>query len=203
MTRVALYARVSTVDQDPQVQLDELRALAAQRGWTAVEYIDHGVSAARLRMPARERMLEDAKRGRLDLVVVWRLDRLGRSVLDLLHVLHGLTSSGVGFLSVRDPGLDTTSAVGRLLVQLLAAFAEFERALIIERTRAGLARARARGTHLGRPMASVSEADAEAAVREHGSIRAAARALGVSVGTLHGRVRKTPLQEPAKVGGQP
>lgn len=198
--RVALYARVSTVDQDPQLQLDELRELARQRGWSPTEYIDHGVSGARMKRPGLDRLLEDARRGRLDLVVVWKLDRLGRSMIDLVHILASLEGWRVGFLSVRDPGLDTTTALGRLLFQLVAAFAQFERDLIRERTCAGLARARARGVQLGRPGAVITEAEAEAAVARHGSVRAAARALGVPLATLYSRVRKTSLQEPAKTG---
>lgn len=184
MIRAALYARVSTMDQDPELQLVELRQLAAQRGWTATEYIDHGVSGVRASRPALNRLLADAQAGRLDLVAVWRLDRLGRSVLDLVNILSQLDTAHVGFTSQHDPGIDTTTPVGRLLFQIVGAFAEFERNLIRERTRAGLARARARGVQLGRPGRLLNRAAVEAAVTAQGSIRGAARTLGLAESTL-------------------
>lgn len=199
MNRVALYARVSTLDQDPEMQLDELRAVARQRGWSVTEYIDHGVSGARMRRPGLDRLLADAQAGRINLVVVWRLDRLGRSLVDLLRILHDLSRWNVNFLSLRDAGIDTTTAVGRLLIQLIAAFAEFERAIAIERTRAGLARARARGVQFGRPPRDdLTAQQAEAAVAQHGSLRRAAAALGVPRATLHDRVRKSVSQASVK-----
>ena len=152
--RVAIYARVSTTGhgQDVGLQLDELRQVAAQRGWViADEYIDEGVSGAAESRPALDRMLDAARRGKIDLVVVWKLDRLGRSIQHLLQVLDELQQHGVGFVSVRDAGIDTTSATGRLLLHLLAAFAEYERALIKERVIAGVRRAQASGV---RPSAS-------------------------------------------------
>ena len=184
MTRAALYARVSTFDQDPEMQLAELRELARQRGWVATEYIDHGVSGARIKRPALGQLLEDARRGKLDLVVVWKLDRLGRSMVDLVNVLASLDQWQVGFLSLRDPGIDTTTPLGRLLMQLVAAFAQFERDLIRERTRAGLARARARGQVLGRPRSTFTKAQAEAAVKKHGGLRRAAEAVKMPLSTL-------------------
>lgn len=186
--RAALYARVSTFDQDPDVQLYELRELARQRGWTSTEYSDHGVSGLRASRPALDQLRADVKRGRVDVVVVWKLDRLGRSLLDLVHVLDELTRSGVGFVSARDPGIDTTTALGRLLLQIVGAFAQFERDLIAERTRAGLARARAAGVRLGRPLRELDPAAAEAALRAHGSERLAAAALGVPRSTLRARL---------------
>lgn len=207
MTRAALYARVSTFDQDPQMQLDELRELARQRGWTATEYVDHGVSGVRMKRPALGRLLEDARRGKLDLVVVWKLDRLGRSMIDLANLLACLEKWQVGFLSLRDLGIDTTTPLGRLLMQLVAAFAQFERDLIRERTCAGLARARALGKVLGRPRSALSGEDVEAAVQEYGSVRRAAEAIGVARATLYDRinggVRKTSLQSSSEVQEQP
>lgn len=185
---VALYARVSTVDQDPELQLHELRELAAARGWTCREYIDHGVSGSRFRRPALDKLLAEAQAGRVELVVVWRLDRLGRSLLDLVRLLHQFNAWSVGFISACDQGMDTTTPIGRLVFQLVAAFAEFEASLIRERTRAGLARARARGVQLGRPHRDLTPAQAAAALAEHGSERKAARALDVPRTTLRDRL---------------
>ncbi len=109
----------------------------------AGEYLDEGVSGAQDSRPGLDGLLSDAQVGKLDLVVVWRLDRLGRSLKHLLKLLDELTSYGVGFTSLRDPGIDTTTASGRLLLQLLGAFAEFERNLIRERVVAGVRRAQA------------------------------------------------------------
>jgi len=188
VTRAALYARVSTLDQDPELQLRELRELAIQRGWKASEYIDHGVSGAHFKRPGLDRLLADAQAGKLDLVAVWRLDRLGRSVIDLVRIVLQLHEWKVQFVSQHDAGLDTTTPVGQLVFQILAAFAEFERNLLRERTRAGIARARDRGVTLGRPKAGVTSAEAEAAVNRHGSQRAAARALGVAAATVKQRI---------------
>ncbi|MDA8331598.1 MAG: recombinase family protein [Candidatus Dormibacteraeota bacterium] len=150
--RAALYARVSTDDrgQDPEVQLSPMRELAAARSWQVAEYVDHA-SASDLR-GRREwrRLLEDAQRGRADLVLVWKLDRFARSALDALQWLQQLDSAGVG-LKILTQQIDTTTSGGRLVFTVLAAVSEMERELIRERVKAGLAQARARGVRLGRP----------------------------------------------------
>ncbi len=128
LPRVALYARVSTTGkgQDVGLQLDELRAVAAQRGWRLIgEYVDDGVSGKREKRPSLDRLLADAKRARFDVVLVWKLDRLARSLQHLLRLLSDLDAAGVGFASLRDPGIDTTTPTGRLLLQLLGAFADY------------------------------------------------------------------------------
>jgi DNA invertase Pin-like site-specific DNA recombinase len=152
--RVALYARVSTAGkgQNTEVQLVELRQVAQLRGWQVVdEYVDEGESGTKDSRPALDRMVTDAQAGKLDLVAVWKLDRLGRSLAHLLRLLDQLQSWGVGFVSLRDAGIDTTTAAGRLMLQLVGAFAEFERELIRERVIAGVRRAQAQGKHCGRP----------------------------------------------------
>ena len=150
--RLAIYARVSTLNrgQDVGLQLDELRSVAAQRGWFVVgEYVDQGVSGVKTSRPGLDRMLADAQAGKLDVVAVWKLDRLGRSLQHVLATIDQLTSQGVGFVSLRDAGLDSTTPAGRLFTAMIAAFAAFERDIIQERVIAGVRRAQAAGKLCG------------------------------------------------------
>jgi DNA invertase Pin-like site-specific DNA recombinase len=192
--RAALYARVSTTGhgQDVGLQLDELRQVAAQRGWSVVEeFVDEGISGAKASRPALDRMMEAARLGKIDVVAVWKLDRLGRSLANLLSTLDELGHHGVGFVSLRDAGIDTTSPAGRLLLQLMGAFAEFERGLIRERVKAGVERAKARGKTLGRPpkvMAPEAVRAAQKLLSEGWSVREAAAATGLARSTLHRRL---------------
>jgi len=187
--RTAIYCRVSTSDQDIGLQQDELRGLVAQRGWTlAGEYLDDGVSGARTSRPGLDALLADAQAGRLDVVLVWRLDRLGRSLQHLLQVLDDLEGWGVGFVSAREPGLDSTSTTGKLLLQLIAVFASYERTVIQERVVAGIRRAQAAGTHCGRPRREIDLRPALAMFGQGHGIKATARSLGVSVTTLRRRL---------------
>src|SRR4249920_3672620 len=151
MFRAGLYARVSTNDQQTlPVQSRAMREYAARRGWTiAVNVREVGSGAAK--REAREKLLEAARRREIDLVLVWRLDRWGRSVTDLLATFQELEHLGVGFVSLTE-ALDLTTPAGRAMAGLLAIFAEFEREILRERTRAGLAHARENGQRLGRPM---------------------------------------------------
>ena len=181
---VAVYARVSTLDQEPENQLAELRRYAAQRGWTITEYVDRGVSGAKDRRPALDRLVTDARRRRFDVVVCWRLDRLGRNLKHLVTLLEELQSVGVAFVSLGE-GIDCTTPSGKLQLHILAALAEFERARIAERVRAGLARVRAAGGRLGRPRAGLSDVDVERTAQL--SVRDAARRLGVSASLVHRR----------------
>src|SRR6516225_5679026 len=124
--RCAIYARVSTLDQEPENQLQELRRYADARGWTAVEYVDRGVSGAKDRRPALDDLVRDAKRRRFDVLVCWRLDRLGRNLRHLILLLDDFQAFGIGFVTLGE-GIDTTSPTGRLVLQVLGAIAEFER----------------------------------------------------------------------------
>src|SRR5688572_16881079 len=146
----AIYARVSTFDQQPENQLEELRRYAAARGWQVHEYVDHGISGAKERRPALDSMLADAKRRRFDILLCWRLDRLGRNLRHLITLLDEVQALGIAFVSLAE-GIDATTPAGKLQLHILAAIAEFERGRIQERVRAGLARARAQGKRLGRP----------------------------------------------------
>ncbi len=185
--RAALYARVSTADQHAEVQLHALRDYAARRELEALEYLDHGVSGAKDRRPALDRLLRDAQARRFDVLAVTKLDRHARSVRHLVALTAELEALGVG-LVVLDQGLDTSTPAGRLLFHVLGAIAEFERDLIVERTSAGLAAARRRGARLGRPPV-LDRRGRQRALRLRASghsVRAIAAVLGVSVGTVHG-----------------
>jgi DNA invertase Pin-like site-specific DNA recombinase len=157
MFRAGLYARVSTNDQQTlPMQSRAMREYAALRGWTiAMQVRDVGSGAAR--RVAREKLLEAARRREIDVVLVWRLDRWGRSVTDLLATLQELEHLGVGFVSLTE-ALDLTTPAGRAMAGLLAVFAEFEREILRERTRAGLAQARQNGKRLGRPATVAAHA---------------------------------------------
>jgi len=156
ITQVALYARVSTlINQDPEMQLAELREYAGRRGWQVVEeFTDQGVSGCKESRPALNRLMSDACRRRFDAILVWKIDRFGRSLKHLVNALAELAALGVAFVSLRD-NLDLSTPSGRLTFQIIGAMAEFERALIQERVRAGLRSARAKGRRLGRPRVIV------------------------------------------------
>ena len=191
--RAALYARVSTTGhgQDVELQLDELRVVAVQRGWVITEYVDDGVSGTKASRPALDRMMADGKAGKLDLVCVWKLDRIARSVAHLVDVAEKLQAWGVGLVSVRDAHVDTTTPSGRFALHILAAVAELERELIRERVIAGVRRAQKAGTHCGRPRVDVDDRAIAAArkLRDEGwSWRQVARAVGVGKDTLRRRL---------------
>jgi DNA invertase Pin-like site-specific DNA recombinase len=168
ITRVALYARVCTLNnQDPEMQLSELREYAAHRGWQIVEeFTNQGVSGCKESRPALNRLMADACRRRFDAVLVWKIDRFGRSLKHLVNALAELAALGVAFISLRD-NLDLSTPSGRLMFQIIGAMAEFERALIQERVRAGLRNARSKGKKLGRPRVTV-DASKIASLRAQG-----------------------------------
>src|SRR5271154_101659 len=184
ITQVALYARVSTLNnQDPEMQLSELREYAGRRGWQIVEeFIDQGVSGCKESRPALNRLMSDACRRRFDAILVWKIDRFGRSLKHLVNSLAELAALGVAFVSLRD-NIDLSTPSGRLMFQIIGAMAEFERALIQERVRAGIRNARAKGRQLGRPRVIV-DASRIADLRARGNSWSQIQAkLGVSKGT--------------------
>lgn len=189
--RSSVYARVSTIDQEPENQLAEIRRYVSARGWTSTtEFIDRGISGAKDRRPALDALLKDARRRKFDVLVVWRLDRLGRNLRHLITLLEELQALGIAFVSLNE-GIDATTPAGKLQMHILGAIAEFERARIAERVRSGLQRARAQGKRLGRPH-KVRPAIAVPG----GSVREAARIWGVSKSTAarwisKGRVQMT------------
>jgi DNA invertase Pin-like site-specific DNA recombinase len=189
MKRADIYARVSTRNghQDPDTQLLALRQVAQRAGWRVIEeYVDHGISGAkgRDRRPAFDRLMKDATRRRFDIIMAWSVDRLGRSLQDLVGFLGEVHAQGVDLYLDRQ-GVDTTTPGGKALFQMMGVFAEFERAMIRERVCAGLDKARAKGKRLGRPRVNSSIEDAIRDRRATGKGQLAiARDLGVGVSTV-------------------
>jgi DNA invertase Pin-like site-specific DNA recombinase len=189
--RVRLYCRVSTNtgQQSPEMQIRELREYAERRGWMiADEYTDQGVSGAKESRPALNRLMVDAHRRRFDAVLVWKLDRFGRSLRHLVNALAEFEALGIAFVSLRD-NLDLSTPSGRLMFQTIGAIAEFERTLIAERVRAGMRNARAKGRKIGRPPRTYLPLDmrsaiAEAYERKEGSLRQLAARFETSVGSI-------------------
>jgi putative DNA-invertase from lambdoid prophage Rac len=156
--RAAVYARVSTHDQQTLgLQSEAMATFIKDRGWVAARRIEDVGSGSKGR-PGRESLLMAARRREIDVIVVWRLDRWGRSVADLMATLHELTEMGVGFVSLTE-ALDLTTASGRALAGMLAIFAEFEREILRERVRAGIAQARKEGRPHGRPRTAMLKTD--------------------------------------------
>lgn len=151
--RVAIYGRVSTINhgQDVTLQTRELEQFAQARGWRIVDsYLDIGISGAKDKRPELDRLMSDAHRRRFDVVVVWRFDRFARSVSHLLRALETFNALGIAFVSLSEQ-MDTTTPTGKMIFTVLGAVAELERSLIVERVKAGLRNARAKGKRLGRP----------------------------------------------------
>ena len=157
--RAAIYARVSTSNngQDPCVQTREIREYCERRGWQiAGEYVDVGISGTKEKRPELDRLLADAHRRHFDAVVVWKFDRFARSVSHLLRALETFQSLGIEFVSLTE-GVDTSTPMGKMVFTILGAVAELERSLIVERVKAGLRNARAKGKRLGRPPKGVDQ----------------------------------------------
>ena len=187
--KVAIYGRVSTHDkgQDVELQLSDLRAYVGSRGWeTFKEYLDVGQSGSKEQRLAFSQLMEDARKRKVDIVLVWRLDRFGRSLKHLIVSLDELKNLGLGFVSFKE-NLDFTTPTGRLMFHLLGAFSEFERELIRERVKAGVAHARSKGKRLGRrPLIDQKLLRTVRDRREKGlSIRSISKELGVSKSLVH------------------
>ena len=204
--RAALYLRVSTDDQTVENQRLALGATCDQRGWEVVQiYEDNGISGSKGRdkRPGLDALLKDAVRGKFDVVLSWALDRLGRSLLDLLTTLNELEAANVA-LVLHQQAIDTTTPAGKMFFQVVGSFAEFERAMIRSRVNAGLARARARGVKLGRPKVSgrIEGAVLARLARGEGMVKVA-KTLGVGVSTVvrvRREMKQTAGQERNNVG---
>jgi DNA invertase Pin-like site-specific DNA recombinase len=185
--RVALYLRVSTAEQTVENQRRELQAIAERHGWQVVaEFVDEGISGTKGReqRPGYDRLLRGIARREFDQVAAWSVDRLGRSLQDLVSFLSELHAKGVD-LYLHQQGLDTSTPAGRAMFGMLGVFAEFERAMIVERVNAGLARARAQGKRLGRPTLAADKEDAVRRLLASGTgIVKAAKLAGVGVSAV-------------------
>ena len=181
--RIATYSRVSTLNQDTDMQTRELREYCARRGWELVhEYVDEGVSGAKESRPALNSLMLDARKRRFDVIAVWKFDRMARSVTHLLRVLEEFRSLGIEFISLSE-SIDTSTPTGKMVFTVLGAVAELERSLISERVRAGLRNARAKGKTLGRPKCDVNRSEIERLRAQGASWRVIGRNLGVSATT--------------------
>jgi DNA invertase Pin-like site-specific DNA recombinase len=183
MKRVVLYSRVSTDGQSVENQIAELEQVAMRQGWQIVEVLrDKGISGTkdRTKRPGLDRLLSMVARKEVDLIAAWSVDRLGRSLQNLVSILAELHAKGVD-LYLHQQGIDTTTPAGKAMFQMMGVFAEFERSMIVERVKAGLKRAKAKGKRLGRPKVAYHK---EAKVRQLLStgigIRRAARDAGVA-----------------------
>ena len=187
-TRVAIYTRVSTNDQSSSGQEHELKEYAKRRGWAVTKIYADKISGLKSARPALDQLLHDAKRGKFDWAIVWRIDRLGRSVSHLLEVMETFRALDIRFLSLSE-SIDTSSAAGMMVFTVLAAVAALERSILVERIRLGLDNAKRRGVRLGRP--AIKNLDAEeiskirAERRKGATLRAIAKAHGASLWSVH------------------
>jgi DNA invertase Pin-like site-specific DNA recombinase len=171
------------------MQLAELREYASRRGWDVFsEYVDIGISGSKESRPELNRLMADAHRRQIDIVLVWKTDRFGRSLRHLVNALGDLDSYGVAFVSLRD-NLDLSTPSGRLMFQIIGAMAEFERSLIQERVRAGLANSKRKGQILGRPKRAVDREQILQMQAQGQSLRLIAANLGVGYGTVRSRLQ--------------
>jgi DNA invertase Pin-like site-specific DNA recombinase len=199
--RVAVYARVSTANsgQDPTMQTRELKAYVERRGWQlAGEYVDVGISGTKEKRPELDRLMADAHRRRFDCVVVWRFDRFARSVSHLLRALETFKAQGIEFVSYSEQ-MDTSTPAGKMVFTVLGAVAELERSLIVERVKAGLRNAKAKGRTLGRPR-KFTDARKVVLLRAQGlGWRTIARRMGLSARTVRRVAQKAGQNPPAKI----
>ncbi len=187
--KVCLYGRVSTRDQDPELQLVPLRAHAAQRGWEVThEFVDRGFSGAKERRPSLDHLMKAAWTGQFQAVVVWRFDRFARSTKHLITALETFRSINVGFVSLQEQ-FDTSTPIGQAMFTIIGAMAQLERDIIRERVRAGLDRARARGVQLGRPRVATGPGQVAGLRRTGLSLGAIARRVGCSRSTVRRLLR--------------
>ena len=194
MKRAALYLRVSTIDQNLETQLLDLRQLAAQRNLDIVARYEDRISGVKTRRPGLDALMADARRGRFDVLLVWSSDRLARSVRHFLEVLDELNRLNIEYISLRE-NIDTGGPLGRAIVVIIGAIAELERNLIVERVKAGMRRARLEGRHIGRqPL----ELDREAILYDRGrgqSLRKIAKGHRISTATVRRVLASQPSEE--------
>ncbi len=189
---VAIYARVSTDKQKVDMQLNELRAFVNRSGWKVYkEFIDEGYTGSNTQRPAFTEMRHEARKRKFDILLVWKLDRLSRSLKDLINTLDELGHSGINFISY-DNNLDTTTPTGKLVFQIIGAVAEFEKDIIRERVVAGLENAKQSGKRLGRPKIHDGILEKAIELRKQGlSFRKIEKQLRVGEGTIRKKLNST------------
>jgi len=188
--RVAVYARVSTTDQSTDSQLLDLRRYVSERGWNIFkEYVDEGISGTKDSRPALNELMNDAKKRRFDVVLVWRFDRFARSTKHLILALEEFKNLGIDFVSYQE-NIDTSSPLGSAIFTIISAVAQLERDIIAERVKAGLRRARENGKKLGRPCTDVNRKEIQELRSQGLSHRAIATQLGISHSTVGQILRK-------------
>lgn len=194
--KLALYARVSTDGQNPEVQLASLRVHAAQRAWEIVEeFVDHGFSGAKERRPALDRLMKAVWTGRFQAVLVWRFDRFARSVKHLLTALEQFRSLNVHFISLQEQ-FDTSTPIGHAMFTIIGAMAQLERDIVRERVKAGLAQAKAKGVKLGRPTVRIDCTEVALLQGQGCSLPEIARRLRCSRSTVKRRLREAGHEAP-------
>jgi DNA invertase Pin-like site-specific DNA recombinase len=202
----ALYARVSTLEQNCGLQLDELRRYANRRFGGVIEFVDVGVSGTERRRPQLDALMQGARKRQFDAVIVWKFDRFGRSLKHLLDSLEEFQALGIDFVSLTE-GIDTTTPSGQLLFGIFGAVAQFERDLIVERVRAGIAHARSLGKQIGRPLVHVDPGPIIHLRIEGFSLREIAWKLDIPVSRVRralARNGSSGVQEaPVKADGKP
>jgi DNA invertase Pin-like site-specific DNA recombinase len=192
--KAAVYARVSTTEQHPEMQTRELVEYVKRRGWSLCKvYCDKGISGAIERRPALDVLLEDCRRKKIDIVVVWKFDRFARSLKQLLNALELFRTLGIAFVSCTE-AIDTSLPHGEMLFQIIGAIAQWERSLIGERVKAGMEHARSRGKRLGRPPLRVLKAGEIAKIRKERKLtgtpyRTLAAKYGTSIWQVHRLIR--------------
>jgi len=186
----AIYARVSTEDQTTDNQVFELEKVARRMGWEIGEVYTDTISGAKSKRPELDRLMQKVIRKEVDIIMVWSVDRLGRSLQHLTTLLSDIHSKGVD-LYLHQQGIDTTTPSGKMMFQMCGVFAEFERSMVQERVKAGLERARAKGKRLGRPPVPPIQIEKIRKLRAEGmTLTAIAKKTGVSVGKVHQAVWK-------------
>jgi DNA invertase Pin-like site-specific DNA recombinase len=194
--KIALYARVSTDGQNPEVQLAALRAHATQRGWEILEeFVDHGFSGAKERRPALDRLMKAIWTGQFQVVLVWRFDRFARSVKHLIAALEQFRSLNINFISLQEQ-FDTSTPIGHAMFTIIGAMGQLERDIIRERVKAGLAQARAKGVRLGRPTVRIDRAELALLQGQGLSFPEIARRLRCSRSTVKRRFREAGYATP-------
>ena len=188
--KTAIYARVSTIDQHTDNQIIVLQKYCDARNYhIEYTYVDKGVSGSKESRPEFDNMMNDAKKRKFDCLLVWKLDRLSRSLRHLLNTLDELNNVGISFICYQD-NIDTTTPTGRLMFHMVGAFAEFERSLIQERVKLGLQRAKQQGKVLGRPKIDINPYKIQQLRTQGHTIRAIAIELNLSVGAVHKTLAK-------------